>query len=181
MCAGRNMKRFCLVVFMSLVTGCASQQPISNYARTGDTIMVSLGVTVIHENPQDNINTLVNQVFPRTHVELLGRSLGVVKTENDISYVTMYSLDYQPGQDMACGQSQNHGPLRSEEIYSIPSNAGYWAADGGGNLLVSVVAKNYSPYRNMNKYFSYLTSGSLGPLIPVAPENPWYYNVGVLH
>lgn len=151
-------------------------------ARSEQKLYHAGGVTVIHENPQDNINTLVNQVFPRTYVELLGRNLGIVKTENDVSYLAMYSLDNQPGQGMACGQSQNHDPLRSEEIYSVPNNVGYWAADGNGNLLVSAAAKSYSPYRGVaNKYFSYLTSGSLGQLIPTAPENPWYYNIGVIY
>jgi hypothetical protein len=72
MCVERNSKLFGLIAVALLVVGCASQQPISNYARTGDTVMVSLGGTDTNalvpvlrkETMMASITDAANNVYP---------------------------------------------------------------------------------------------------------------------
>lgn len=140
------------------------------------------GTIVLHENPQGNVNVLVDQLpaFPRTSYDLLGWYPSDVKTDGNISYIKIYDLDSKPWRDMACNSEQSYDVVVTQmDVYSLLG--GSWAVDNSDNMLTAAMARSYSPRRNTTNYFSYISGGNLGQLIPLAPENSRYSGIGVIH
>lgn len=107
-----KIQTFC-IIFLLLVTSCASQQPLSNYARTGDTILVSLGGTDTNakvpvlwkENITATVTDATNNAYP-------------VKVRN------LFRVYSDPTSKYSHSSSGSSGFLESW----VPANMGVWLA-----------------------------------------------------
>lgn len=106
-----------IAAFAGVVLGCASQQPISSYARTGDTVLVSLGGTDTNalvpvlkkETVTATITDAANNVYP-------------VKVRN------VFRVYSDPTSKYAYSGPKNVNSYEGEWEEWVPSNMGLWMA-----------------------------------------------------
>jgi hypothetical protein len=140
----------------------------------------------VNTNPAGNVTTLMNNLSPdrpKTIVELLGRTPSGVQTDGDVVYIQMYNASNLPGQDMQCDSTLSNNYTDEAAFYassSVPNDVGYWAVNSDNKLISVMAIKDYSPYKNTTRNFGYLSEGTLGQVLPPAPDNPRYYNIGVI-
>lgn len=113
----QNTRYWSLLAGTLLIVACASQQPLSNYARTGDTVMVSLGGTDTNalapvlrkENITASITDSTNNVYP-------------VKVRN------VFRVYSDPTSKYGYSSPKNVNSNEGEWEEWVPSNMGLWMA-----------------------------------------------------
>lgn len=106
----------CTLLLLGLVVGCSSQQPLSNYARTGDTVAVALGGT-------EQSNSLVDILKKEDIAVTLTDAAGVVHPVKLRNLFRTYG-DYTSGY-VHRTYRQNAGPWYDS---AVPAHMGQWIA-----------------------------------------------------
>lgn len=111
-----RLKRSTAMLLLALTVGCSSQQPLSNYARTGDTVAVALGGT-------EQSNALV-EILKKEDIDVrLTDSAGAVHSVKLRNLFRTYG-DYTSGYIHRSNRAQGQGP---SDVY-VPPYMGQWIA-----------------------------------------------------
>lgn len=146
------IQRFWTVALLGLIVGCSSQQPLSNYARTGDTVAVAIAGT-------EQSNALVEILKKEEIAVTLTDSAGAVHPVKLRNLFRVYG-DYSSGY-MHRTHLQNGGPWYDS---FVPVYMGQWMAvvdlvnpstDAAPTLAVGAATLNFAAPTQLNPTADY--------------------------